>query len=344
MLFNTAALYQNFCKLSSSTVSCVRGWQKKVSALFKMTVFLRDEFGDYQTLHEYDRYRFYTTGNCRHIDGKAFLKASLTVDGYRRWSCRPNQSSKHKHLRCGPTMLKAFVSDKPSEQHTADHIDGNRSNDDISNLRWATHAEQHKNKRYKTGVRTTKTCYRVEQCNMDHSSVRVWQSVAEAACTLHINRFRIMDAVDNRNRMKSYKGFIWQRVDVNRNKIVLQVADGEVWKEIFEAPTYFVSTFGRTAQSVRGQMYLRHDPILNPNQKTACGYYKVNYKTVQGKCRTIKVHILVADTFLSLDRTLDRSKYVVDHIDNNPLNNRLTNLQYLTRVENSRKGNRVLTR
>lgn len=63
------------------------------------------------------------------------------------------------------------------------------------------------------------------------------------------------------------------------------------------------------------------------------------YKCVSmwNKSKDVKycVHAIIADTFLG-ER---QCGYQVDHIDNDKLNNRLDNLQYLTRLENSRKAN-----
>jgi hypothetical protein len=55
-----------------------------------------------------------------------------------------------------------------------------------------------------------------------------------------------------------------------------------------------------------------------------------------GKIKTIKIHILVAMAFLG-HKPDGTQKIVVDHIDNNPLNNNLTNLQLISQRENVSK-------
>ena len=64
------------------------------------------------------------------------------------------------------------------------------------------------------------------------------------------------------------------------------------------------------------------------------GYLHVNLCN-EGKMKTIQIHQLVAITFLNHERC--GHKLVVDHKDNNPLNNRLENLQLLSNRENTSK-------
>lgn len=67
-----------------------------------------------------------------------------------------------------------------------------------------------------------------------------------------------------------------------------------------------------------------------------------NYLVVKlwskNKSVTRTVHSLIVETFL--DHTCTTRKIVIDHIDNNPLNNRLDNLQIITNRENSIKDNK----
>ena len=66
---------------------------------------------------------------------------------------------------------------------------------------------------------------------------------------------------------------------------------------------------------------------------------KKNYSTLEIAGTTRKVHHLVAETFLS--HTVNGHKSIVDHIDNNPQNNNLENLQITTHRHNlskDRKG------
>jgi hypothetical protein len=94
---------------------------------------------------------------------------------------------------------------------------------------------------------------------------------------------------------------------------------------------YEVSNFGNVKSLKRKRVL--NDRILNPpiNQK---GYRLVNLNK-NGLKYKIEVHQLIAIAFLN--HVPNGLKIVIDHIDNNPLNNRLDNLQLITNRQNCSK-------
>jgi hypothetical protein len=111
----------------------------------------------------------------------------------------------------------------------------------------------------------------------------------------------------------------------------------EVWKVIPEFESYQVSNLGNVKSLKYGKERILKQPI---NSK---GYCQVNvYSNKKSKKKTISQ--LVAITFLNHKPC--GFKIVVDHIDNNKLNNKLYNLQLITNRENlskDRKGNSKYT-
>jgi hypothetical protein len=47
-----------------------------------------------------------------------------------------------KSLKVHNIVALVFIGEKPTEEHTIDHIDNNKSNNNVENLRWATKSEQ----------------------------------------------------------------------------------------------------------------------------------------------------------------------------------------------------------
>lgn len=230
----------------------------------------------------------------------------------------------------------------PTVGQTCDHIDRNRQNNHIDNLRWATKTEQDINRINSGRKGRTKSSYNVEQWDMHNNTlIRVWDSVTIAADTLQLNRKRIQDVVSGVR--KSAWGYIWKRSTGENHKYNVVVEQpGEVWRQIPDAlEGYLVSSLGRTAKSNDGSMYIRHDPLLYPTSIHQAGYYVWHYRKVGNVDFACFIHQIVAKTFLTLPD--EGGPYVVDHINANKLDNRAINLQYLTNADNIRKGNKNIT-
>ena len=80
--------------------------------------------------------------------------------------------------------------------------------------------------------------------------------------------------------------------------------------------------------------------ILKPGIQKPIPYQGVILKNDEGKPKGMTIHVLVAITFLS--HVPEKGVVVVDHIDNNPSNNRLDNLQIISHGENGRKDRKNL--
>jgi hypothetical protein len=115
----------------------------------------------------------------------------------------------------------------------------------------------------------------------------------------------------------------------------------EQWKVIEGFEGYQVSSLGRVKSSSRQvcnpkRCYISKERIRKLDLSKH-GYYQV--KLSNGLIRkTYPIHKLVAIAFLSHKPC--GYKEIVDHIDNNPLNNTVNNLQLITQRENVSKNPR----
>ncbi|QIR22176.1 hypothetical protein GXP72_07025 [Enterobacter sp. SES19] len=94
---------------------------------------------------------------------------------------------------------------------------------------------------------------------------------------------------------------------------------------------YEVSNYGTVRNTKNGK-------VLEGGISKSSGYRKVSLSVVnKGSKKTVthEVHRLVAETFLGQHKGL-----VVDHIDDNPLNNEVSNLRWITQSENILKAKR----
>lgn len=106
----------------------------------------------------------------------------------------------------------------------------------------------------------------------------------------------------------------------------------EIWKDIIEYPGYQVSNLGQ----IKSFKQSKEGHILKP--KLSGGYLGVDFRK-DGKTYYGLIHRIVLSTFSPVEgwETL-----TVNHIDGNPSNNKLENLEWMTQSENSRYSRRVL--
>jgi hypothetical protein len=114
----------------------------------------------------------------------------------------------------------------------------------------------------------------------------------------------------------------------------------EIWKDIpdYEG-LYQVSNYGNVKSldqkkiDKRGRKRFRAGKILK-KQKGTIKYFYV-FLSKKGKVKSYLVHYLVAMVFLGYVKK--NKKIVIDHIDNNPCNNNVKNLQIISNRENTTK-------
>lgn len=114
----------------------------------------------------------------------------------------------------------------------------------------------------------------------------------------------------------------------------------EIWKEVKEYEgLYEVSNFGRVRSLDRTRKALNNSIAKLTGRILSPGVVKSGYLTValtkEGKAKTFTIHQLVAIAFLNHKPC--GYKLIVDHRDNNPLNNTVDNLQIVTQRKNSSK-------
>jgi len=112
----------------------------------------------------------------------------------------------------------------------------------------------------------------------------------------------------------------------------------ETWMPVYGYPNYEVSNFGRVKSKLRIKVdkhgvvkKYNNDLILKTNLrgKGLHLYMFVNLYNNEGK-KAFVIHRLVAQAFLNNDKNLTE----VNHIDSNKLNNKVENLEWVTKTEN----------
>ena len=104
------------------------------------------DVGGYEGVYQIDE-----TGQVKRVDSGRVLKVAVGKNGYPVVSLWKNNKGQMKYIH---RMLgEAFLpNDDPLNKTTINHIDGNKTNNDLSNLEWATPSENLKHA-YDTGLK-----------------------------------------------------------------------------------------------------------------------------------------------------------------------------------------------
>lgn len=135
---------------------------------------------------------------------------------------------------------------------------------------------------------------------------------------------------------KWYTSNLQNKREMNWLKRLFTREKKEKWTATYCSDNYEVSNLGRVRSLDRlttdGRLYKGR---LKKLSLCKTGYLKVNV-TIDGKNKVYNVHQLVYCSFNKGE--LSGYKYVVDHINGDPLDNRLDNLQFVSQWENVMKG------
>jgi len=283
----------------------------------------------WKPIEESPNYHISNLGRIKNINTNKFLTPNIRKQLYTEVTLFINKKSKTFKLH--RLLALAFIPN-PENKPTVNHIDKNKNNNSLNNLEWATMAEQNSALNKDTNkYLNNQNCRKVDKCCLKTGKIiETFNSIIDASLwiinngltkinIINPNNLSIISSkicsVCNKNRKQVYN-FLW-----NYSKQV-EEKENEIWKEISLELTnginnYYISNLGRF--------------------KTPNGHIKENYKHYTGYKRLrigdkkYLIHRLVALTFLPNPK----NKPFVNHIDGNKLNNNLSNLEWVTCLENN---------
>lgn len=127
-------------------------------------------------------------------------------------------------------------------------------------------------------------------------------------------------------------------------KETIESLQGEIWKPAVSLEDVFlISNFGRVyrkrklTKMPKGDSYRVDGGKIIPQSTLRHGYKAVSYTTEDGKHKSVKVHRLVAMTFVSGYK----EGLMVNHKDENTSNNNASNLEWCDSKYNNTYGSRI---
>jgi hypothetical protein len=105
---------------------------------------------EWRTIDEFPEYQISEHGKMRRVSGgryrAAILNGSVDIHGYVGFTFNRKHLPKAEKRKIHRLVALAFLGAQPSAAHEVAHIDGDKTNNHYTNLRWCTHIENEKDK------------------------------------------------------------------------------------------------------------------------------------------------------------------------------------------------------
>lgn len=242
-------------------------------------------------------------------------------NGMKRSKIR-DKNGKAKTIESHILVAITFLENDDPEKDCVCHIDGDRTNNRVDNLKWCSRKDISKI-RYTHHVDKSG---KIKQFDLDNKFIKEWDSITDVIKeNPKYVRHSIMANI--RGDRKSTYDFIWKFSDVKQNNVITLEKD-ELFKNIGvigenDQSRYEISNYGKIKNIDTGK-YLQ--PAI-----TDYGYCQVSLRDKKGIDVNYKVHILVALKFVAGFSKTDNE---VNHIDENKQNNYYRNLEWTNSTDN----------
>jgi predicted SAM-dependent methyltransferase len=259
-------------------------------------------------------YEISDMGEVRNKTSGKTLKGWKNQNGYIIMYLK-NDEGKTKGFGLHVLLAEAFHPN-PENKPVVDHINRDKNDNRLENLRWATLKENANNcDKTRRGPKRG-----VVQMTRTGQIVNTFSSIDEAGKHVKLYPGNISKMCSGKSKSKTCGGFVWKYSDVSTS--------AEVWKDLtIEGRNIEVSDHGHVRFLRCGSLY------------TTKGFVDTDYHrvTIRGNNGDVKypVHRLVMKAFSPIE---DETNMVVDHLDKDKTNNKLTNLEWVTKSENTKRG------
>ena len=230
-------------------------------------------------------------------------------------------------------LAKVFIPNPdPVTKTVVDHIDRDKFNYSLSNLRWATISENRINsaRLLWSGKRIFMAYSDIERTKLvrEYTDEELFNDFLPLGESIKNYRHNINNSIKDNTR--SY-GYYWKIIDLRLKSYLDLIGetsiDDSLW-ELHYSEKFYVHPLG-LFKSVGSD-------IIRSGSQHNTGKNGLGYRRYSG----ILTHRLVAEVFLNGNKPID-SQLVVDHIDANPQNNKVSNLRICTQKENSNNPNSI---
>lgn len=263
----------------------------------------------------YKGYKINRDGEVIGIKNKSKLTKLVDTWGYPIFKIKGKHPKIHRLL--GSLFKPNYYPDTNIE---IDHIDRDKNNYSLSNLRWVSRTEN-ANNMFRPKWTGNNLYLAYTDKNLKNEVLRLNNEQLFSRYFSHIKNYKSRISKSNRLNCK-FDNYYWKIVDLNLIDYLRgRNIDETMWREHY-LKKFYVHPLG-LIKNLQG--------IITPGAKTTEAHPEMKYHFKGNKC--LRVHVLVAEVFLNNNKPLDKG-LVVDHIDTDPSNNCLGNLKITTQKGN----------
>lgn len=256
-------------------------------------------------------YEISNCGEVRNKTTKKILKSQL-LNGYLGITLKTNNKKTISKIH---RLVATQFLICPDETYVVNHKDGNKTNNNVKNLEWISQTENVKHA-FRLGLNKGKK-NKVYQYTLDNVFIREYNSPLDVENEMGIPRTRILDVCEGRTRKTG--GYIWKYSD--EYTATQPIPEG---KTMTEYPNYIITNDGKIYNSQR-KRFLSLKKHVN-------GYIGIALTSYDNKRKNFYAHRLVALLFVDNPNNYPE----VNHIDFDKTNNKIENLEWISRSGNSK--------
>ena len=275
---------------------------------------------EWKKIKDYPNYEVSSLGRVRRFktNGFTIFIGTKECDGYIRIGLtKDGKSTKYKMHRL---VAFAFIPNlSPDTKIEVNHL-GDKDDNRVCMLEWVTPQENSIHGSTKnSGINRKVLINKID--SKTNKVIKLYKSLDEIK-----NDGYTMDkvALCIKGINKTHLNFKWENAEVKNDENIDTYKD-EIWKDLKDSIFDEVNKFVNYKVSNYGRIKGYTDKILKPNKTSGVYVIPLRINKVE---KYVRIHRLV---LMAFNIARPEGKDEVDHIDSNPLNNKLTNLQWANR-------------